>query len=129
MADNPLSAHDANYASVWARDGVITGLWTLCLEDPELLKAFERTLRLLAKHQAPSGQIPSNVRVAGERPDYSGIRPRLHGPGVGAYGHGPWDPTLHGDDRRTPSRVVTGAASGVVAHGAARRVRWRSCSQ
>lgn len=73
VADNPLSAHDANYASVWGRDGVITGLWTLCLDDPEFLEAFGRTLRLLAKHQAPSGQIPSNVRVAGEQPDYSGI--------------------------------------------------------
>jgi len=73
IADNPLSAQDANYASVWARDGIITGLWTLCLDDPELLEAFGKTLRLLAKHQAPSGQIPANVRVAGEHPDYSGI--------------------------------------------------------
>ena len=74
IADNPLSAHDANYASVWARDGVITGLWTLCLEDPELLKAFESTLRLLAKHQAPSGQIPSNVRLDGEGGGFDALR-------------------------------------------------------
>ncbi len=72
-ADNPLNTHDANYAAVWARDGVITGLWTLCLDDPELIDAFRRTVQVLARHQAPSGQIPSNVRLDGERPDYSGI--------------------------------------------------------
>ena len=73
LADNPLGVQDANYAAVWARDGIITGLWTLCLDDPELTAAFERTVRLLAKHQAPAGQIPSNVRLEGEQPDYSGI--------------------------------------------------------
>ena len=73
LADNPLNSHDANYASVWARDGIITGLWTLCLDDPELIRAFRNTVRVLAKHQAPSGQIPANVRIAGEQPDYSGI--------------------------------------------------------
>jgi len=73
LADNPLNSHDANYASVWARDGIITGLWTLCLDDPELIQAFRNTVRVLAKHQAPSGQIPANVRIAGEQPDYSGI--------------------------------------------------------
>lgn len=72
VADNPLNAHDANYAAVWARDGVITGLWTLCLEDDDLIDAFRRTVRLLVRHQAPSGQIPANVRIGGERPDYSG---------------------------------------------------------
>jgi glycogen debranching enzyme len=73
IADNPLNAHDANYASVWARDGIITGLWTLCLDDPELVEAFRSTLRSLARHQSPSGQIPSNIRIEGEQPDYSGL--------------------------------------------------------
>jgi glycogen debranching enzyme len=73
IADNPLGVQDANYAAVWARDGVITGLWTLCLDDPELVAAFERTLRALARHQTPAGQIPSNVRLDREQPDYSGI--------------------------------------------------------
>jgi len=73
LADNPLSVHDANYASVWSRDGIITGLWTLCLDDPELIEAFRATLRLIAAHQAPAGQIPSNVRLETMRPDYSGI--------------------------------------------------------
>ncbi len=73
LADNELSSHDANYASVWARDGVITGLWTLCLDDAELIHTFRETIRVLARHQAPSGQIPSNVRIGDEVPDYSGI--------------------------------------------------------
>lgn len=73
VEDNPLSLHDANYAAVWARDGVITGLWTLPLDDPELIDAFRRTIRLLARHQAPSGQIPSYVRLVDDTPDYSGI--------------------------------------------------------
>ncbi len=73
MADNLLNTYDANYASVWARDGVITGLWTLCLDDADLLDAFRRTIRVLARHQTPSGQIPTNVRVRDEEPDYSGL--------------------------------------------------------
>ncbi|MGD2051666.1 MAG: hypothetical protein PVI35_04235, partial [Acidimicrobiia bacterium] len=73
VEDNPLSVHDANYAAVWARDGVITGLWTLPLGDPELIDTFRRTIRLLARHQAPSGQIPSYVRLVDDSPDYSGV--------------------------------------------------------
>jgi glycogen debranching enzyme len=73
LADNPLGVYDANYAAVWARDGVITGLWTLCLDDDELVDTFRRTIRVLAKHQSPTGQIPANVRLGSEQPDYSGI--------------------------------------------------------
>jgi len=73
LTHNSLNTHDANYASVWARDGIITGMWTLCLDDPQFIDAFRNTIRVLAKHQAPSGQIPSNVRIADEQPDYSGI--------------------------------------------------------
>jgi glycogen debranching enzyme len=71
--DNALGDQDANYAAIWARDGIITGLWTLFLEDPELVEAFRATIRVLARHQAPSGQIPANVQLDGEVPSYSGI--------------------------------------------------------
>ncbi|MEZ5176427.1 MAG: glycoside hydrolase 100 family protein [Acidimicrobiia bacterium] len=71
--DNLLNSHDANYAAVWARDGVIAGLWTLCLDNTDLIDTFRRTIRVLARHQTPAGQIPGNVRLADERPDYSGI--------------------------------------------------------
>ncbi len=73
VTDNALGTHDANYAAVWARDGVITGLWTLPLEAPDLVDAFERTIRTLAAHQTPSGQIPTSVSLDGDRPDYSGL--------------------------------------------------------
>jgi glycogen debranching enzyme len=70
---NLLGAHDANYAAVWARDGVITGLWTLCLDDERLTACFERTLRVLAEHQTPTGQIPTNIQLESGTPEYSGI--------------------------------------------------------
>jgi glycogen debranching enzyme len=73
IPDNPLMAHDANYAAVWARDGIMTGLWTLRLDDEEFTECFARTLRLMAKYQTPAGQIPANVRLATETPDYSGL--------------------------------------------------------
>jgi len=73
LSDNQLGLEDANYASIWARDGAITGLWSMGLDDGEFIDAFAATLRLLARHQAPSGQIPAYVLVEGERPDYSGI--------------------------------------------------------
>ena len=73
LEDNKLGVEDANYASVWARDGVLTGLWSMGLEDPEFTAAFAATLRLLARHQTPGGQIPAYILIDGERPDYSGI--------------------------------------------------------
>jgi hypothetical protein len=73
IADNRLGLEDANYASVWARDGVMTGLWCLGLEEPAFTEAFRATVRLLARHQTQSGQIPSYVLIESQRPDYSGI--------------------------------------------------------
>jgi hypothetical protein len=73
IADNRLGLEDANYASVWARDGVMTGLWSLGLEEPAFTDAFKATVRLLARHQTPAGQIPSYVLIESQRPDYSGI--------------------------------------------------------
>jgi sucrose-6F-phosphate phosphohydrolase len=71
--DNPMTTDDSNYFAVWSRDGVKTGLWTLCLNDPDLTECFRRTLELLAHHQSDTGQVPANVRLANEQPDYSGI--------------------------------------------------------
>jgi len=73
VVDNVFMDHDANYAAVWARDGVMTGLWAMALDDPEFDQAFRSTLELLARHQTRSGQIPAYVRIEGEVPDYSGI--------------------------------------------------------
>ncbi len=73
FADNQLGVEDANYASVWARDGVMTGLWCLGLDEPVFTEAFKATVRLLAEHQTPIGQIPAYVMIESQRPDYSGI--------------------------------------------------------
>ena len=73
LDDNVLMDHDANYAAVWARDGIMSGLWAMALDDPGLDATFRRTLEVLGAHQTPSGQIPAYVRIHGEVPDYSGI--------------------------------------------------------
>jgi glycogen debranching enzyme len=70
--DNALMAHDANYAAVWARDGIMAGLGALSTEESDLHECMRNTLQTLARHQSPSGQIPANVRLAGEEPEYSG---------------------------------------------------------
>jgi sucrose-6-phosphatase len=73
LADNPLTDVDSNYFAVWSRDGIKTGLWSLCLNDAAVTECFRRTLELLAEHQTESGQIPANVRIHSNQPDYGGI--------------------------------------------------------
>ena len=73
LAENPLTDSDSNYFAVWSRDGIKTGLWSLCLNDPDVTECFRRTLDLLAEHQTESGQIPANVRINSNEPDYGGI--------------------------------------------------------
>lgn len=55
-----------NYRRVWGRDGCICGLAALVSDEPELVEATRRTLDTLARHQGPSGQIPSNVSEDGQ---------------------------------------------------------------
>jgi sucrose-6F-phosphate phosphohydrolase len=73
LADNPLTDEDSNYFAVWSRDGIKTGLWSLCLNDEDITTCFRRTLILMAEHQTENGQIPANVQIGTGRPDYSGI--------------------------------------------------------
>jgi sucrose-6-phosphatase len=73
LADNRLTRDDSNYFSVWSRDGIITGIWSLSLNDPDLTVCFQRTLELMAEHQTPIGQIPSNVQIQTGIPDYGGV--------------------------------------------------------
>lgn len=54
-----------NYARVWARDGVITGLAALASGDPALIAGMRRTLLTLTRHQGSHGEIPSNVSIDG----------------------------------------------------------------
>lgn len=66
-----------NYARVWARDGVITGLAALASGDAALIKGMEQTLDTLAKYQGPHGEIPSNVSLDGKQISYGRLVGRV----------------------------------------------------
>ena len=73
LEDNEVYGTDVNYRSVWARDGALTAIWTLDLEDEEIRQAQEQTFRTLLDHQSPTGQIPANVHIDTKIPEYSGV--------------------------------------------------------
>ncbi|MBK6688942.1 MAG: HAD-IIB family hydrolase [Deltaproteobacteria bacterium] len=73
MADNEVTGTDVNYRSVWARDGAITLLYSMDVDDPEIRACQEQTLRTLFDNLGRSGQVPANVRIDDGRPDYSGV--------------------------------------------------------
>lgn len=73
LGDNPTTGTDENYRSVWARDGSITLIQSLFLDDPVMRAAQRNTLTTLLDHISPAGQLPSNVRIDTGRPDYSGV--------------------------------------------------------
>lgn len=52
-----------NYKRVWARDGIISGLAGLLANSKKVIDSFKVTLNLLATHQGPQGQIPSNIKI------------------------------------------------------------------
>lgn len=74
LDDNEIVGTDANYRSVWARDGAIaiTGSISL-IDDAEIRECQRITLKTLLDHVTPNGQIPSNVSIDSEKPDYSGV--------------------------------------------------------
>jgi sucrose-6F-phosphate phosphohydrolase len=73
LTDNEVTGTDVNYRSVWARDGSITIIGTIGLDDPDIRAAQAATLRTLFDRLAPNGQMPANVRLADGVPDYSGV--------------------------------------------------------
>ncbi|MBI3885224.1 MAG: HAD-IIB family hydrolase [Opitutae bacterium] len=73
LADNPVTGTDANYRSVWARDGAITVANTLHLDDEDVRAAQIQTLETLLHATTPNGQIPANVRLADGQADFSGV--------------------------------------------------------
>jgi sucrose-6F-phosphate phosphohydrolase len=73
LTDNSVTGTDANYRSVWARDGAITVLNTLHLEEEDVVAAQVATLETLLNAATPNGQIPANVRIDDGVPDYSGV--------------------------------------------------------
>ncbi len=73
LDDNAVTGTDANYRSVWARDGAITILNTLDLDDADIRAAQRATLETLLHATSPAGQIPANVRIDDRLPDYGGV--------------------------------------------------------
>ncbi len=73
LDDNTVTGTDANYRSVWARDGGVTIINTIDLDEPDIRRAQRRTLDTLLQAAAPNGQIPANVRIDDGVPDYAGV--------------------------------------------------------
>jgi sucrose-6-phosphatase len=73
LEDNRVTGTDANYRSVWGRDGAITVINSLDLEDEDIRACSRQTLATLLDAISPNGQIPANVRIDGGMPDYSGV--------------------------------------------------------
>ncbi len=73
LSDNETTGTDANYRSVWARDGAITLVSTMEETAADIRAAQRATLCTLMDHISPNGQLPSNVRIEDNLPDYSGI--------------------------------------------------------
>jgi len=73
LEDNEVYGTDANYRSVWARDGAKTIVWTLDLEEPHIRECQRETLELILSHQGPTGQLPAHVRIDSESPEYGGV--------------------------------------------------------
>lgn len=73
LHDNEWIGTDNNYRSVWARDGALTVIWTLDLDDNDIRRCQRQTLETLMLHQTANGQIPANVRIDSGIADYSGV--------------------------------------------------------
>ena len=73
LEDNEVYGTDVNYRSIWARDGGITVIWTLDLEDEDIRRAQVATFDTLLQCQSPTGQIPANVRLDSGEPEYAGV--------------------------------------------------------
>ena len=73
LTDNSFGTTDENYRSIWGRDGAITVMNSLAVDDDDIRAAQRVTLTTLLEHTSPRGQVPSNVRIDTEMPDYSGV--------------------------------------------------------
>lgn len=71
--DNQSSGTDANFRSVWARDGCITVIGSLSLPDPDIQRCQKATLTTLLDHISIPGQAPANVSIDTQESDYSGV--------------------------------------------------------
>ena len=73
LSDNTFKSTDENYRSIWARDGAITVIQSISIDDYDIRECQRATLTTLLEHVSPKGQVPSNVRIDSNVPDYSGV--------------------------------------------------------
>ncbi len=73
LSDNTVTGTDANYRSVWARDGCFTLVQTAEMNDPDIRAAQRATLVTLLDAMAPNGQVPANVRIDDRSAEYTGV--------------------------------------------------------
>jgi Alkaline and neutral invertase len=52
-----------NYARVWSRDSMMTGLCGLIIDDDKIIEAHLNSIKTLARYQSKNGQLPSNVKI------------------------------------------------------------------
>lgn len=64
---------DQNYHSVWGRDGSITVIGALNVDDPEIQECARATLETLLDFTTDGGQVPANVHIPTQSPDFSGV--------------------------------------------------------
>lgn len=69
--------HKANYRRIWSRDGVITSLAVLMMNDDDLTHTVLATLRTLMQHLGPHGEVPSNVDPVQGHVSYGGTAGRV----------------------------------------------------
>ena len=84
LHDNASHGTDVNYRSVWARDGSITVIGSMHVDEPDIRACARSTLETLLTHMNPVGQIPTNVSIDSGAPDYSGVG------GISAIDAGLW---------------------------------------
>jgi len=74
LDDNVTVGAEANYRSVWARDGSITITGTIPLiSNDKIFDCQRKTLETLFENTLDSGQVPSNINIDTLSPEYSGI--------------------------------------------------------
>lgn len=73
LDDNKVYGTDANYRSVWARDGAKCVMWSVDLADDDIRACQAATLRTILDHQAPAGQLPAHVLIDNNKAEYGGV--------------------------------------------------------
>jgi len=73
LNDNTVTGTDANYRSVWARDGCFVVVQTVEMDEPDIRDAQRNTLKTLIDASSVNGQVPANVRIADGFAEYGGV--------------------------------------------------------